>query len=159
MVEYFNEPEDRSGSTITLGHHRVTVTTMRNGEPQLKDTEKGPRLQMVLTDATDRSQSTLDGQTFNDSCKGLIEGLNKALGFTSAQLNSIITSTDGITATSFPINQAQKICSMWQNASAWVEIQPNPGFDYPKVKWLPKEPKVKRGPEHYSAEAVDSGGI
>ena len=160
MVEFFEEPEDRaSGSTMQLGHHRVTLSTMRKGEPGFKDTPLGPRLWIVITDTADRSQSCVTGQTFNANCKGMMASLNKALGFKAAQLSELVSNPGGVTATGFPANDAAKIAAFWHNASAWIEAQPNPGYDSPNIRFLEKEPGTKRGPDDYTDEVVDSGGI
>jgi len=159
MSNFFEEPEDRvDGSTMSLGHHRVTVSTMRkSGEPRFKDTPKGPRLQLVLTDVADRSQSTLDGQTFNLTCKGMMASLNKALGATAAELSGMISNPDGITDSGFPANDAAKIASFWDGRSGWCEVTPNSGYDYPNVRWLSKEPGTKKAAGDYTAVAASSG--
>lgn len=160
MVDFFEEPEERaSGPTMQFGHHRVTVSTMRKGEPWVTESAKGPRLTLAIVDVDDRSQSTLDGQTFNGRSKGVIAGLNKALGFKAEQLNGLIPSADGITDTDFPKNYVMNIAAMWEGASAWVEISPNGTYKYPNVRFLQFEPKEKKGADNYSTDNVDSGGI
>ena len=161
MVDYFDEPTGGAdGPTMKFGHHRVTVKTMKDGQPWVKGSAKGPRLTMILTDASDRSQSTIDGQTFNGRSKGPIAGLNKALGFTNDVLNSLITSADGITDDDFPMAMVTNIAAMWEGASGWVECMPNGDYKYPNIKFLQGEPKVKKGEADYTATAAAaSGGI
>jgi len=138
-----------------MGHHRVTVSTIAtNGEPRFKDGQKGPRLQIVVNDANDRSQSTLAGQTFNLNCKGMMASLNKALGATAAELSEMVSNPDGVTETAFPANDAAKIASFWDGRSGWCEIKPNPEYDYPEVQWLAKEPTTKKGADDYGPAAA-----
>jgi hypothetical protein len=136
-VGFWDDEEAKSGDfkTLEYGVHEVKVQLReKDGEPLITATDKGPRANFRVVAAD--GASAIFGQTFNLKGAGVIAGMNKAMGFSAAQMAELTDDAAGWTETGCPMDHVIKIATMWGSCEkATVEASEGQNEGFPEIKF------------------------